>query len=62
MNIGELKKILEQYPDSVDILVLHKLRLNGSGRLLEVENIHESFNQDNNKISLVIETNNLSLE
>lgn len=56
MNILELKKIIKNYPDDTEIVVLHKLRENGVGRLLEIFDIKETINQDTNKCILSIET------
>ena len=53
MKVKEIRKILEQYEEDTDIFVLKKLRPNGFGNLL---NIKETTDQDTNKVSLYIET------
>jgi len=56
MKVKEIRKILEQYSADTDIFVLEKLRPNGYGNLLNLLNIKETTDQDTNKVSLYIET------
>lgn len=56
MKVKEIRKILKQYEEDTDIFVLEKLRGNGFGNLLNLLNIKETTDQDTNKVSLYIET------
>lgn len=56
MKVKEIRKILEQYKEDTDIFVLEKLRGNGFGNLLNLLNVKETTDQDTNKVSLYIET------
>lgn len=56
MKVKEIKKILEQYEEDTDIFVLDSPRSNGAGKLLNLLNINETTDQDTNKVSLYIQT------
>ena len=56
MKVKEMRKILEQYSADTDIFVLEKLRGNRFGNLLNLLNVKEMTDQDTNKVSLYIET------
>ncbi len=56
MKVKEIKKILEKYEEDTDIFVLESHRSNGAGKLLTLLNINETTDQDTNKVSLYIET------
>ena len=56
MKVKEIRKILEQYSADTDIFVLEKLRGNRFGNLLNLLNVKEMTDQDTNKVSLYIET------
>ena len=56
MKVKEIRKILEQYAEDTDIFVLESHRSNGADKLLNLININETTDQDTNKVSLYIET------
>ena len=58
MKVKEIRKILEQYEEDTNIFVLEKLRGNGFGNLLNLLNVKETTDQDTNKVSLYIKTEN----
>lgn len=54
MTIAELKKLLEDYPDDLDIVILRPTNQYGGGTIEVIDKLRPCINQDTNKQFVMI--------